>query len=188
MPEVETTATAENTAESKPKPEWLIQSLINAHAGEDRAVLAKLRRGLGKRFGETGAADRDGWVLTHTRDEDYVAAAELDRRCLVASLFALHSLPGRRRSMGEAFRKLQTANPDADGPERRFVALLDSHSDDLPDRLRHAISLLKSNEIPVDWQRLLRDLRSWTHPDRWVQRRWAREFWSSGKTKKSDKA
>ena len=61
--------------------------------------------------------------------------------------------------------------------EKRFVALLNCHQEDLPDHLRHAVSLLRSKEIPIDWARLLRDLRWWHREDKRVQRDWARAFW-----------
>jgi CRISPR system Cascade subunit CasB len=61
--------------------------------------------------------------------------------------------------------------------ERRFVALLNAHPEDLDKHLRHAVSLLKAHEIPVDWLRLLGDLRGWGNPERYVQRNWARAFW-----------
>lgn len=63
--------------------------------------------------------------------------------------------------------------------EARFVALLNAHPDDLDDHLRHAVSLLKTHEQPLDWFRLLEDLLQWDHPDGHVQLRWARDFYTS---------
>ena len=67
-----------------------------------------------------------------------------------------------------------------DGVERRFVALLNSDEEDLPGRLRHAVGLLKSKDIPVDWRQLLSDLLRWEYADRQVHRRWSRDFWAGG--------
>lgn len=153
----------------------LIRGLQEAETNGDRATLAKLRRGLGKNVGEPGAAERDGWVLQRLPPD--VGRSELDRCCLIASLFGLHSAPKGLGSLGAAFRRLWKESDEAEGPERRFVALLDSDPADLPLRLRHAVSLLKANDIPIDWQWLLRDLRNWSHPERFVQRRWASDFW-----------
>ena len=61
--------------------------------------------------------------------------------------------------------------------EARFVALLNAHPEDLDDHLRHAVSLLKANEQPLDWFRLLEDLLQWDHPDGHVQLKWARDFY-----------
>ena len=153
----------------------LIQALYEARG--DRATLAKLRRGLGKQVGEPGAAERDGWVLQCLPTE--VSRTQLNDLCLIASLFGLHPQSDGRGTLGAAFRQLWKENDEADGPERRFVALLNSDPADLPTRLRHAVSLLKGNEIAIDWARLLTDLRKWNRPERFVQRRWARDFWGA---------
>jgi CRISPR system Cascade subunit CasB len=62
--------------------------------------------------------------------------------------------------------------------ERRFIDLLDADPTDLPYKLRQAVSLLAANGVGLDWQLLFSHLRHWGHPDRWVQKRWARGFWS----------
>jgi CRISPR system Cascade subunit CasB len=84
----------------------------------------------------------------------------------------------RLTNFGASFARLKPS-VDADGKsiERRFVALLECHEDDLAERLRHAVSLLRSKEIPVDWLQLLKDLRRWNREDRKAQREWARAFW-----------
>ncbi|MCS6803444.1 MAG: type I-E CRISPR-associated protein Cse2/CasB, partial [Dehalococcoidia bacterium] len=63
--------------------------------------------------------------------------------------------------------------------ERRFIALLMTEREELGDQLRHALSLLKSAGYGIDWRKLLRDIEAWSHPERLVQRRWARHFWRS---------
>lgn len=163
--------------ETNSQRDRLIEELENAKNADDRATLAKLRRGLGKEPGAPGAAERDAWVLKRLRQD--ASRAELEKCCLVASLFGLHPDSGGMGTLGAAFRQLWKSNDEAEGPERRFVALLDSDSEDLPMRLRQAISLLKTNDIAINWQQLLRDLRSWSHPDRYVQRQWAKDFWSN---------
>jgi CRISPR system Cascade subunit CasB len=49
----------------------------------------------------------------------------------------------------------------------------------LDDHLRHAVSLLKANEQPLDWFRLFEDLLQWDHPEGHVQLKWARDFYKS---------
>jgi CRISPR type I-E-associated protein CasB/Cse2 len=70
--------------------------------------------------------------------------------------------------------------------EKRLTALLMSRRSDLPERLRHAVALLKAEEIPIDWVQLLEDLKWWdedrahrssSNPIPSVQRRWANTFW-----------
>lgn len=67
----------------------------------------------------------------------------------------------------------------SDSIELRFRALLDSPREDLSNHLRHAVSLVRSAQIPIDYNDLLRAIRNWSHEDRFIQRAWARQFWSS---------
>jgi CRISPR system Cascade subunit CasB len=84
-------------------------------------------------------------------------------------------------NLGASLARLKT--PDT-GPslETKFTALLKSHRDDLPVHLRHAVGLLKSKGVAVDWERLWRDLRWWDREDGRVQRGWAKSFWGVGST------
>jgi CRISPR system Cascade subunit CasB len=152
---------------------------------EDRAALAKLRRGLGKRLGS--APERDGWVIA--RLPPSLSLDALESYCLVASLFALHPASGGAESLASSFAewhehdRLQLGKAPGerlDNIDRRFASLLNSDAEDLPGRLRHAVALLRSHEIAINWAQLLRDIRRWDHPDRVVQRRWSRHFWAGG--------
>jgi CRISPR system Cascade subunit CasB len=79
--------------------------------------------------------------------------------------------------MGRHFARALDPQGDATAIERRFSALLAAHPDDLDFYLRQAISFLRSKEVPVDWHQLLSDVLAWGHPDRYVQKRWAGDFW-----------
>jgi CRISPR type I-E-associated protein CasB/Cse2 len=140
---------------------------LAAPPNPDRATLAELRRCLGCDLGR--ALSRVGRLFN--RVPDYA----LDDAVLVATLFAFHPGPGSGGSLGEAFHELR-ARAGSDSIGKRFVALLDSAKEDLPGRLRQAVSLLKSKEIALDWEQLLTDLRCWEQPSRRVQRDWARKF------------
>lgn len=130
---------------------------------------------------------------------------------LVAALFALYqtgepraswhhdeTLPNDRRNFGASFLGLEEVQagdaPSTEGAgkerakniERRFTALLVSRRADLPQRLRHAVSLLKSESVLIDWVQLLADLQEWRSAEAVtyriggrasVQRRWAQSFW-----------
>ena len=102
---------------------------------------------------------------------------------LTAALFAVHPARGAPdgESLGATFRRLDKDRDQGGMPtesvERRFVALLATDPDDIAYPLRQATTLLKSREVPVCWEQLLRDLGSWRHPDAWIQQRWARDFW-----------
>lgn len=101
---------------------------------------------------------------------------------LIASLFAAHSDMGGEGTLGKAFNELgrRLARGKKEIPqavERRFVALLNADIEDLHRHLRHAISLLKANDVRVDWEQLLNDLIHWDDPGWHVRENWARDFW-----------
>jgi CRISPR system Cascade subunit CasB len=143
-------------------------------AHPDRATLAELRRCL--RGDPARALIRVGWLFSRIKGQ-----AAVDDAVVVAALFALNQGICEGVSLGDAFRRLRDAT-GSDSVEKRFTALLDSEREDLPARLRHAVSLLKAHEIGLDWRRLLTDLGAWDNDARWVQRRWARDFWAEQHT------
>jgi CRISPR system Cascade subunit CasB len=146
---------------------------------DDRAPLAALRRGLGKEPAE--ASDMYPYVVRWLPPG--AAPWEENAYYLIAALFALHqgSWPegdgaSRETNLGASLRRLAGRSESA-GVEPRFVALLNSHVDDLPEHLRRVVALLKAYEVPVDWAQLLRDVQEWNLPRRRVQRAWARAYW-----------
>lgn len=152
-----------------------IAFLSRLKESDDRAALAHLRRGLGK---EPGTEPKVfPYVVPWIKDD--MLASERKVYFIAASLFALHPANSESGNMGTAFRQIGLASGDSGSIERRFVHLLNSHPDDLPSRLRHAIGMAKSKNVPVNYSRLLRDLRYWDSDSRKVQQRWAEEFWGS---------
>ncbi|HEX6780206.1 MAG TPA: type I-E CRISPR-associated protein Cse2/CasB [Ktedonobacterales bacterium] len=144
-------------------------------------ALAALRRGLGKPPGTV--AEMYPYVTQYLPERP--SRREEDAYFLIAALFAWHQLDWtageefkKKRNFGASFRRL-ALSADSQSIEKRFVALLDARSEDLPEHLRHAIGLLKSKEIPVDWVQLLEQVSAWDHDDRRVQRAWAGAYWGS---------
>lgn len=169
------------------RDEKFIAYLEGLRDRDDKGALAILKRGLGKPAGtDFGMAPYiERWNL---------AAWDRARYYLVASLFASHPMPaetnanGEPCNMGDVFADIVKAytsdvrkNKDdaRKSVERRFVAILNAHSDDLPRHLRHAVSLAKSKNVPVDYLSLLRDLRDWDKDEKYVQQKWACRFWRS---------
>ena len=148
-----------------------------------RASLAELRRGLGRTPGEAPGAYREVLAIL----DDTAASTRFEDVCFqVATLYALYPRnggtprsveQGRRRNLGSSLRLLGGRDERRQGAERRVLALLNCNADDLPDHLRHAVSLLRADDQPIDWRQLLTDLRGWSQQDRHVQRAWARAFW-----------
>jgi CRISPR type I-E-associated protein CasB/Cse2 len=164
-----------------------------------RANLAELRRSAADPLSDTRSIwilgsllpERDGW--------------EFDAYRLVATLYAInaqrfttpnggHKLPKfsdddkqpkyKRRSFGESVRRLRIQlGAGEDSLDKRFVALLDSDTDNLAIPLRGFIQRIASaqKDIPVDYRRLLEDLLNW-NGDRQTgslaaRRQWARDYW-----------
>lgn len=141
-------------------------------------ILASLRRGLGKTYGHAGL--RDGWVLK-TLEVGY-SDSDLEWACHVASFFASHPIVTEDR-FAAALRLLWKNQDEAASVARRFAVLLEADAQDLPVHLRHSVRLLKANEIGLDWATLLFDLTRWHDPDRKIQRRWSRDFWTESRFK-----
>lgn len=137
---------------------------------EDRGALADLRSGLGKQPAEM--------ARVHKHVVPYLPGKNYNDRWyyLTAALFGLFPQQRGGRSLGAAFRPLKQKS---DSMEARFVALLNVHPEDLHDHLRHVISLLKTNEQPLDWFQLFEDLLHWDHPDGYIQLKWARDFYKT---------
>jgi CRISPR system Cascade subunit CasB len=78
--------------------------------------------------------------------------------------------------MGRACATHQTVSGST-STERRFIALLDADSDQLPHRLRQMAALLK--EQPLDFDALLNDLLYWNSDKKRTQHVWARDFYQN---------
>jgi len=155
--------------------EAFVESLQRLAEAKNRGALAALRRGLGKHPGE--APEMFPYVVPYLPETPSPALESA--YYLVASLFAWH--PENRSDGNIGNHLLQTIKSDNDraSVERRFVALLNCHVNDLPDLLRQTIGNLKAGKIGINYAGLLSDLLHWSHPDRYVQRNWARGFWGS---------
>lgn len=140
---------------------------------QDRATLAALRRGLGQPPGTV--ADMYPYVVPWLSEDTppWREAAFYT----IAALFAYHPDPGGAGNMGRHFARARDPQADNTAIERRFAILLAAHADDLDFHLRQAVSFLKSRDVPINWHQLLIDVMGWGHPERYVQRRWARDFW-----------
>lgn len=140
---------------------------------KDRAALARLRRGIGKKMGT--APEMMPYVIPYLHESPRDPALCF----LVASLFGMHPDKGEGGvSFGTVFKEIFKKSGESESIEKRFKAILSANSDDIGGHLRHAVSLAKSRGVPVDYYRLFYDLKQWEHPDRFVQLGWARDFWA----------
>ncbi len=157
-----------------------VRSLEQLRDEENRAALAALRRGLGKSPAETAEMHR--YVLPWISPD--APPWEEEPYYLIASLFAWHQISWPEgdstepTNLGASFARL-AREVEGESVERRFVAMLNCHREDLPAHLRHAVGLLKGREVPIDWAQLLSDVRHWGRESRSVQLEWARAFWGA---------
>lgn len=141
---------------------------------EDRAMLAALRRGIGQQPGEVTGMFPYVVPFIHDRYEE----ANI---YLIASLFAMHPASATSGNMGSHLLSYVNAVGDDTATARRFTQLMRQHRDALDAPLRQHISMLKAKDIPINWHRLMRDLKGWDHESHYVQREWAKAFWNTGK-------
>ena len=158
--------------------EWLED--LNA---KDTKVRAVLRRGLAFDLGTFAPAYP--FVEPFVKEEDNSWRREM--HYLVAGLWAAHWQEGMNEApmlIGKACaafdnEKRKTMSADdrrkPSSTEKRFVTLLDADSDQLPNRLRQMIALLK--EQAIDFDALLRTLLDWNNDRKRTQIAWARDYY-----------
>lgn len=170
--------------------DYLQRLVIN----KDRSAIASLRRGLRKAPGTVPQMDRH--VLRFLSGDSGIEREE--HYYVVASLFAFwhqgRDSPGSAEgNLGRSLRMLvdREENPNTrdsleQSTEKRLVACLNCHRDDLPEHLRQIVSLLKSRDVPIDWMQLLSDIRYWDRDDWQVQKAWGRGFWIGSRRREED--
>lgn len=143
-----------------------LEGLVQHH---DREALAILKRSLAFSPGSDPRSFRyvERWT---------VGTDEWKREAfyLIAGIFALHPVSGTTplpEALADIYRRTEKKSLEA-----RFLALLDSDRDQLPDRLRRVIALIPDG-VGIDWAQLTDDLLRWFVPGRTVQRVWARQFY-----------
>jgi len=157
-----------------------VQNLTKLDAGD----LARLKRNAGNRFDEAGRVMGLFYnkVLPYSNVGDWVE----DRYFLVATLYSLlekrqdKDAPASSGTpppidFGLSLRRIRTADNET-GLDRRIERLLDADDQQLAFQLRQAIHFLASNRGRVDWGHLLDDLLNWSHPNKWVQKKWAKSY------------
>lgn len=176
----------------------------------DRAALSDLRKDLGK------PANRALFAMKYVArwTADFKDPWDVEWYYCMGTLFALYqqkigkreelrkswhhkkSLKSWQRNFGASFslleQKLKEKKEKAEKErlktvEQRFTAVIRSRKAEMPVRLRHAILLLASYEISIDWVKLLKDLMRWKDfessffkKEPSPQRKWSEAFWRIG--------
>jgi CRISPR system Cascade subunit CasB len=133
----------------------------------DKAGRARLRRNAGLRISESHGVLDVFYRLVPLE----LPLEDHETYFLVATLFPL-AATGSSGDMGSVLK----AAAKSRSQDRRFEALLDSDMEELPFRLRQAVSLARSSRKSVDWVRLLTHVLHWNDEAHWVQKQWARSY------------
>jgi CRISPR system Cascade subunit CasB len=149
-------------------------------AERDRGALAVLRRSLTFAPGASPAAypyvER---FVPDGHDQDALRQALY----LVAGLYASHPHHQGGTSLARSFGLLMLER-QSPSIEKRFIALLSSDAEGMPELLRQVVSLMSADGRSLDYAALLDDLSTWLKPwaldarDR-LRQRWARDFYRS---------
>ncbi len=169
-------------AQALKKHEFINYLYSLADSGK-RGALADLRRGLSGQPGTVPALFPyvAAWVPEESRNTWSEKVYYL-----VATLFAYYqsgsagakNLRTEQGNLGQHCQALQLKEKQSGSFETRFINLINAHPDDLSPYLRQVISLLKSNEMPINWHQLMQDLLRWNSTARYVQKQWANSYWS----------
>lgn len=148
-------------------------------AEHDRGALAVLRRSL--TFAPGAFPGAYPWVEPFVPPDCHEGDALRRAMHLAAGLYASHPkhVPGQSlaRSLGRLMHERQSPSI-----EKRFIALLSTDEDGVPELLRQIVRLLAADGHAVDHVALLDDLAIWLRPwafearDR-MRQRWARDFY-----------
>lgn len=159
--------------------EALVEYLVSLADREDRAALATLRSS----FREGHTLDGLRIVLPFVRATPSSQKQREDDALLLGALFALHPEHGPL-SLAAGLAQVKRAT-ESDSIELRFRALLAADRAQLGPHLRHAVSLVASHHLPIDWSELYRAIRAWDRVDERnskkpsPRRRWANDFWTT---------
>jgi CRISPR type I-E-associated protein CasB/Cse2 len=141
-------------------------------SGMDVGDRARFRRNAGKSLTESSDVLASFYHLLPAG----VPPSQEEGYFLVATLYPLAE-SAAIGDLGVSLRRARSST-NAKGLDRRVEFLLDADPAQLPFRLRQVVRFLASNRVPVDWPLLLKHVLAWTHPDRFVQQRWARSYFA----------
>ncbi len=150
--------------------------------GIDGAVLAALRRGIGREPGTVPPM----WPYYRELNEAGTVTRRLRAEHLTLTLFAVHQQsqlrPVHQRNVGVGTAMAALRRSDrfsAPAVERRFAAFATATSlAEASTHLRGLITQLRQVEQGLDYTRLMHDLVTWQDPDSVgaVRRRWGMQF------------
>ncbi len=180
------------TTDDKTVLDKQIDAFIHNLSQLDQGEYARLKRNAGKTLAEA----RQVHLLFYQKILPYGVSLpwQEEQYFLVATLYPFDKLQRSREhpaagdadaaiktpaapasTLGDSFRRARSEQNET-GLNRRLARLLDADAQQLPFQLRQAVLRLTADWIPINWSQLTRDVLNWTHPNRYVQRNWARDY------------
>jgi CRISPR type I-E-associated protein CasB/Cse2 len=149
--------------------------------GLKKGETARLKRAAGKTLSEASGAAQ---LLFYSLLPDGVERDEEEIYFLLATLYQLAKVSDTPASLGAVLHRhrLNLLNPES--LDRRVRRLLEADKSRLPFLARQTIRLLADNEQRIHWPTLLKDILHWDSEKRFVQMRWARDYWATVADKK----
>lgn len=158
---------------SEPKTDSRIALFIERLATLDAGSRARLKRCAGKTLDEANSALGLFYgLLQHLGVPTY----QEGHYWMIATLYP-HGDAAASGNFGAALRRARSAQYRK-GLDRRVEALLDADVAQLPYRLGQAVRFLHAQRVSINWQGLLTDILQWEHPNRFVQKEWARAYYA----------
>lgn len=170
------------------KEEEFLQDLYLL-AEKNKGDLAILKRNVGNTIAESHGASKSFYsILPYGVPEN-----KEEIFFLVSTLYGHNKYP-HAGDFGKTMRRIRDKKikngGSPDSLDRRMAVLLDNDFNyaegypaggELPYRLRQCVKLANNSEVGVDWSKLLHDLLQWSHPDKYVQKRWAKSYFGHEK-------
>jgi CRISPR system Cascade subunit CasB len=161
-------------------------------AKDDRAALAKLRRGAGKRPGSMPEiwAYTLGWL----REEDKPDECAEHAVHVALTLFAVHrqgtEISGQSGgTLGAAVAKLKATQneDDAKAVIRRFNTAATAETvEELAVHARSLVQLLRARNIDMDYPKFAGELYRWQFDREAMRLQWGRDFWKEPKKEQQE--
>ncbi len=169
--------------EKKSKNSFFVDMLLKLDSEDKKGALAEIRRA-------SSNPDEDFLMLRVIGSylPKNLEAYELNDYKRLACLFATHKMHTEKENFnfGDTCRLIhQILDAGKDSFESRFAALLNAHSEDLYHLLLPVVRYAKDKDVSINYDTLFNDMRGWGRPDKYVQKKWAKTFWTFQKEEDS---
>jgi CRISPR system Cascade subunit CasB len=171
-----------NSNQSSSIDQDFITSLKNLK-DNDRGAFTALKRAAGTNI----AQSRQGAIAAFYKILPYslMNSKKEEVYYLIATLYGHNDEYPFAGDFGETMRTVKNKF-DSESMDRRMTGLLDCNFEiskhgiiwggEVAYKLRQLVKLANSKDVGINWLQLLKDLKNWNHPEKFVQKKWARNY------------